>query len=147
MPARHAASFRYAMRNLLAFSMIFAGLAGFAHAEESAFLVAPARPVEQGSGRTLWRASLTTLAVANAVDIHSSWGKYELNPVLAGPSHRFGLDGALLKVALQGGLMGAEYMLTRGRSSTKLYRVLSFINFSAAASIGATAIHNYNMPR
>jgi hypothetical protein len=135
------------MRNLLVLSLILAGLVGLARAEESAILVAPVRPVEQGSGRTLWRASLTSLAVANALDTHSSWGKYELNPVLAGPSHRFGRDGALLKLALQGGLMGAEYLLTRGRSSSKLYRALSFINFGAAASIGATAIHNYNMPR
>jgi hypothetical protein len=135
------------MRILLVLSLMLAGLA---HAEDVAFPISPMKPVEPiqpVAGKALWRASLTSLAVTNAIDIHSSWGKYELNPLLAGPARRFGRDGALLKIAFQGGLMGAEYLLTRGHPSGRLYRALSFINFGAAAGIGATAIHNYGMPR
>ena len=43
--------------------------------------------------------------------------------------------------------MGVEYLLTRGHPSRKLYRVLSVINFGAAGAIGATAAHNYTIPR
>jgi hypothetical protein len=97
--------------------------------------------------KNLWRASLTTLAVANAIDVHSSWGKHELNQTLAGPTGTFGSQGALLKLGFQGGLMGVEYLITRRHASPKLYRVLSIINFSAAAGIGAVAAHNYTVPQ
>jgi len=97
--------------------------------------------------RNLWRASLTSLAVANALDVHSSWGKHELNSTLAGPQGNFGKEGALLKLGFQGGLMGVEYLITRGHPSGKLYRALSFINFGAAAAIGGVAAHNYTVPR
>jgi hypothetical protein len=90
---------------------------------------------------------MTTLAVANLMDIHSSWGKHELNSTLAGPAGNFGKEGALVKLGLQGGLMGLEYLITRGHPNKKLYRVLTVINFGASATIGATAIHNYTIPR
>jgi len=95
----------------------------------------------------LWKVSITALAAANALDIHSSWGKHELNSTLAGANGRFGRDGALLKLGFQGGLMGIEYLLTRGHPSGKLYRALSFINFGAAAGITGVAAHNYTVPR
>jgi hypothetical protein len=98
-------------------------------------------------GRNLWRTSVAALAVANAVDIHSSWGKYELNQALAGPQHRFGGQGALIKLGLQGSLLGIEYLITRGHPGRKLYRTLSFFNFGAAAGIGSVAAHNYSVPR
>lgn len=121
--------------------MLFAGLL---HAEDAAIVVAPPREV---SGNTLWRASLTSLAVANAMDVHSSWGKHELNPILSNSRATFGGQGALLKLAFQGGLMGAEYLLTRGRPSGKLYRALAFINFGASAGIASVAVHNYTVSR
>jgi hypothetical protein len=95
----------------------------------------------------LWRTSVTALAVANALDIHSSWGKRELNPALSQTSATFGRDSALLKMGFQGGLMGIEYLLTRHHPSGKLYRALSFVNFGAAAAIGGVAAHNYTVPR
>ncbi len=98
-------------------------------------------------GKTLWRASVTALTVANLADIHSSWGKHELNATLSGPTGNFGKEGALIKLTLQGGLLGAEYLLSRGHPSRRLYRVLSVINFGAAASIGGVAAHNYTVPR
>jgi len=103
----------------------------------------PARP----AGHNLWQFSMATLATANALDMHSSWGKHELNPALANGSGQFGRNGALLKVGLQGGLMGIEYLITRGHPSRKLYRALSFINFGASAAIAGTAMHNYTVPR
>jgi hypothetical protein len=138
------------MRNLLVLPFLLAGLA---QAEEAAIvarpmnLVEPARALQPVAGKALWQASLATLAVANAMDIHSSWGKYELNPLLSGTNQKFGRDGALLKMAFQGGLMGAEYLITRGHSSGRLYRTLSFINFGAAGVIGSTAAHNYSITR
>ena len=96
-------------------------------------------------GRTLWRISLATLAASNALDIQSSWGKHELNPNLAGPSGNFGVQGALLKVGLQGGLAGVEYLLTRHRPSPRLYRALAVINFGASAGFAGVTAHNYTV--
>jgi hypothetical protein len=93
----------------------------------------------------LWRASVAALAVANALDVHSSWGKHELNPVLAGPTGNFGRGGALIKLGFQGGLLGLEYLISRGHPSGKLYKPLSFVNFGAAAAIGGVAAHNYTV--
>ncbi len=102
-----------------------------------------------GSGRTLWRASIAALTAANAMDIQSSWGKHELNPTLSNGAGTFGAQGMLLKLGLQGSLVGIEYLITRHhpRSSGKLYRALGIINFGAAAGIAGVAIHNYGVPQ
>jgi hypothetical protein len=85
------------------------------------------------------------LAVSNALDIQSSWGKHELNSTLASPSGNFGVQGALLKLGFQGGLVGVEFLLTRHRPSARLYKTLSIVNFGATAVIGATVAHNYTV--
>jgi hypothetical protein len=97
-------------------------------------------------GKNLWKVSLASLAVANALDVHSSWGKHELNATLAsGNQTTFGAQGALIKMGLQGGLTGIEYLLTKGRTSGKVYRALSIVNFGATAGFGAVAVHNYGV--
>jgi hypothetical protein len=98
------------------------------------------------NGSRLWKASLVSLATANALDVHSSWGKHELNGTLANPQGRFGTKGALIKLGLQGTLFGAEYLITRGHPSRRVYRVLTLINFGAAATFSAAAIRNYGIP-
>jgi len=98
-------------------------------------------------GKNLWRSSVVALTAANLMDVHSSWGKRELNSTLAGPTGTFGRQGALLKLGFQGGLVGLEYLITRGHPTGKLYRKLAFINFGASAAIGAVAAHNYTIPR
>ena len=97
------------------------------------------------NGEKLWKVSMLSLATANALDMHSSWGKHELNPALSGGSGKFGMQGALIKLGLQGGLMGLEYLLTRGHPSGKMYRALSVVNFGASAGIGAIAVRNYGI--
>ena len=130
------------MRNLLLLLMLSVGALC---AEDSSISFVSTMPPPPS--KTLWRVSLASLAVANAMDLQSSWGKHELNPTLSGPTGTFGGQGALIKLGLQGGLMGGEYFLTRGHPSRKLYRAISAINFGAASAIGATAAHNYTIPR
>ena len=89
---------------------------------------------------------MISLATANALDVHSSWGKLELNPGLAGARGTFGMQGTLVKLGLQGGLAGLEFVLTRRHPTGKLYRRLAFINFGAAGLVGGVAIHNYRTP-
>jgi hypothetical protein len=129
------------MRNLLLLLMLSVGALC---AEDSSISVASTTPPPS---KTLWRVSLASLAVANAMDLQSSWGKHELNPTLSGPTGTFGGQGALIKLGLQGGLMGVEYFLTRGHPTRKLYRALAVLNFGAAGATGGIAAHNYTIPR
>jgi hypothetical protein len=126
------------MRNIVFF---FAVCAGVMNAQDFSLLNRPAAPPK------LWKASVTALAVANVLDVHSSWGKHELNSTLAGSSGNFGTQGALLKLGFQGGLLGVEYLISRGHPSKRLYRVLTVVNFGAAGMIGGVAAHNYTIPR
>ena len=95
----------------------------------------------------LWQTSVAALAAANALDVHSSWGKHELNSTLAGSAGTFGGRGTLLKLGFQGGLVGVEYLITRGHPNGKVMKALSFINFGTAGVIGGVAAHNYTIPR
>ena len=128
------------MRKLL---LILGFCAGILGAQQHPLLDRPAPTVAP----KLWRASVASVAAANALDIHSSWGKHELNSTLSSSSGSFGREGALIKVGLQGGLIGFEYLITRGHPSHKLYRALTIVNFSVAGTMSGVAIHNYTIPR
>jgi len=99
------------------------------------------------AGRAFWQASIAAIGAANALDLQSSWGKHELNSTLANGSGTFGVQGALIKLGLQGSFVGIEFLITRHRPSGKLYRALGLINFGAAAGIAGVAVHNYGVPQ
>lgn len=128
------------MRNLMLILLV----STYALSAEEPFLRPQAVPAS--NAKTLWKASLVSLAAANALDMHSSWGKHELNPTLAsGQQGKFGAQGALIKMGLQGSLMGLEYLITRGHPTGKVYKALSFVNFGAAAGASMVAAHNYTV--
>jgi hypothetical protein len=116
-------------------------------------LLKSAKPSDT-SAKRLWQISVVTLSVANVLDVQSSLGKRELNPALAGSSGTLGTQGILLKAALQGGLIGVEYLLTRSRSHgvleerprSRLYRSLAIVNFAATGAFAGIAAHNYTVP-
>ena len=107
------------------------------------------------SAKKLWLASVATLSVANVLDVQSSLGKHELNSTLSSSSGTLGTQGILLKTALQGGLLGAEYLIMRAhaheafqdRPRSRLYRSLAIINFAGTAVFAGVAAHNYTVPR
>ena len=137
--------------------MFFGICAGVLSAQELSLLPAnpadgphttqTARPAAPARDARLWKISVATLAAANAMDVQSSWGKHELNGTLAGSSGTFGGQGALIKLGIQGGLVGVEFLITRGHPSGRLFRTLAIVNFGATAAIGGTAAHNYTVPR
>jgi len=127
------------MRNLM---LIFL-LSTCSLSAQNEFLIRE-QPAPKAKG--LWKLSVLSLAAANVVDVQSSWGKHELNPALgSGQQAKFGVQGALIKMGLQGSLMGLEYLITRGHPTGKVYKALAFVNFSAAAGVGATAAYNYTV--
>jgi hypothetical protein len=98
------------------------------------------------AGKNFWRVSVAALIAANIADVKSSWGKQELNPVLATSNGKFGGEAALLKLGLQGGAIAVEYLLLRRHPSKRLYRALTFVNFGDASVTGAMAARNFGIP-
>jgi hypothetical protein len=95
------------------------------------------------SQRNLWRYSLGALALANALDMKSSWGRRELNPLTSSQQGTFGVQGALIKLGIQGGVIGLEYLALHRHPSKSLYKRLAIINFVDAGTVGGIVAHNY----
>lgn len=98
-----------------------------------------------------WYASQASLAAANVLDVHSSWGKYELNPVLKSSDGRFGTKGVLLKAAIVGGLVGYQHLvyhkiLRKEEDKKRFIKAATIANFCLTGVFTGVAIHNYQIP-
>lgn len=100
------------------------------------------RPESQKSYRA-WQISLVPVAASQALDIYSSRGLHELNPVLAAPDQRFGGQAALIKLGIAGALVGVEYIVVRKHPGAA--KLLWKLNVASAAVTGATAAHNFSI--
>lgn len=107
---------------------------------------APVSPVlprlDQQEGMKLYRASLFTLAGAQAADIATSWGRHELNPFLTSgsPTARFGPRAVGLKSAfLSSSLVFQSFVIRR---NPRLRRPFAIVNFVSAAALSAVALAN-----
>lgn len=92
---------------------------------------------------SLYQWSLGSVAAAHAVDIHSSWGKYEANPVLGYGT--FDSETAAKKTLMVVIGMAAQRALILKWPSLK--RPLTWVNFGTAAALGGVAAHNYGVHR
>jgi hypothetical protein len=90
-----------------------------------------------------WQISLGAVAATQALDIYSSRGLRELNPVLAAPDQRFGGQAALMKLGIAGALIGVEYLVVRKHPGAA--KLLWKLNLASAAVTGATAAHNFSI--
>jgi hypothetical protein len=110
----------------------------------------PARKAEQSRRRwrKAWIGSVAAFAVANVLDLHSSAGKMELNPLLRSADGQFSVGRA---AALKGGI-GAGFVALQGwmihRNPEKnYYKHFTFANAAAAGGLGALAVRNYGIPK
>jgi hypothetical protein len=92
----------------------------------------------------LWKFSVAALAGATSFDAASSWGKYELNPVLQSPQSTFGARGTLIKVGLAGASIGLQYAF---RHHPGVLKAGSILNFIQAGVYTGVAAHNLGVPR
>lgn len=90
-----------------------------------------------------WKISLAPVVASQALDVASSYGMRELNPMLAGADGRFGPRAAGIKLGATAGLLGIEYLLVRKFPGSA--RVLSKINWSASALTTGLAVHNFSI--
>ena len=105
--------------------------------------LAPARVADVRENRDLyrWKLSLIPLAGSQVLDVSSSWGMRELNPVLAGSDGRFGAQAATVKLGVAGAFVGVQYLVVRKFPRTA--RVFTKINWAGAALTSSFAVHNY----
>lgn len=100
--------------------------------------------IAQDRDARLYNASLVALVAANAVDIHSSWGHVEANPIL-GSRRQFDAQSAAIKGGIVGGLVLVQWAIARKNPGIK--RKLARINFAVAGGVGAVAARNYHVTR
>jgi len=83
---------------------------------------------------------MAALAAASALDMHSSWGKREFNPLLRGLGGRFDTRGVAIKSSLVGTACGFEWLLLR--KEPRLGNTLAGANLGLAAWMGGIAVRN-----
>lgn len=122
------------------FVIILVALAGWAWA--------PVRLVAQEGGhwKRAWVISSFALAGAEVLDLVSSRGARELNPLLQGPSGQFSMGKA---AGIKAGAVSAmmAYQIFRAKRSTakvdEVYRPFTVVNSIGAAALAGVAGHNF----
>jgi len=93
-----------------------------------------------------WIAAWVALAAVNALDVHSSAGRREANPLLRDRHGRFHPGKAvLLKSALTGGFFFAQVWTLRARPGRDYYPPFTLANTVAAAGLAGVAARNYSL--
>lgn len=97
--------------------------------------------IARGQNRPLYWSSVAALTAAHVADTHSSWGKYEANPLLRSSDGRFGLRGAAVKSGIAAGNLTVQTLILR--KWPKARKAAAIINFAAAGVIVGIAARNY----
>jgi hypothetical protein len=88
-----------------------------------------------------WKWSLAPVLASEALDVSSSYGMRELNPVLSGSDGRFGMQSTAIKLGVTGALLGAEYLIVKAHPGSA--RVFTKLNWAAAVVTFGVVAHNY----
>lgn len=88
-----------------------------------------------------WKISLAPLIASQALDVSSSYGMRELNPLLASANGGFEMKGVLIKMGFTGAAVGAEYLIVR--KYPRSAGVISKLNWTCGIVTTSFAIHNY----
>jgi hypothetical protein len=88
-----------------------------------------------------WKWSLAPMVASQGLDIASSYGMRELNPLLAGPQDQFGVKAAMVKVGVTAALVGVEVLIVKAHPGAA--KIFTKINWSGAALTAGFAAHNF----
>lgn len=92
-----------------------------------------------------WKLSLIPLVAAQSLDVASSWGHFESNPLLAGPGGRFGTQSAGIKLSFLGAATLTEYLIMKHHPGKT--RLLIQANRANAILTFGLAAHNFVVTR
>ena len=96
--------------------------------------------------KNLWIASLVALGAVNVLDVVSSMGQRELNPLLQNSSGTFGGRGIAIKASVVGGDMILQ-RLVGYRDPAHFLRRFAIANFISAAGLAGVVSHNFAIRR
>ncbi|MGA2186457.1 MAG: hypothetical protein ABSH47_25860 [Bryobacteraceae bacterium] len=91
----------------------------------------------------LYGISVASVLGANVMDIASSYGKQEANPLLKGSGGTFDARSVMLKSSLLGGLQVSNFLLVR--KHPELSKRAMVMNFVATAVFAGLAVHNFGV--
>lgn len=117
-------------------------MCGIGYASAQPLSAAP----EQARGRRWWIGSMFVLAGAEALDVGSSRGAQEANPLLRGADGRFDTAKAIaLKGVFTGGALLFEALVLRHRHTSEPFKMFAIANTAGAAGLAAVAVHNFRI--
>jgi len=96
---------------------------------------------QQAAALRSWKRSLLPMVATQSLDIVSSYGMRELNPLLAGPDGQFGAKATSIKIATTAAVVGIEYLLVKKWPGAA--RMFSKLNWGSSVLTGAIAAHNF----
>ena len=99
------------------------------------------RAADQTSMRYRWKLSVAPVFASQALDVTSSYGMRELNPMLASSDGRFGAKGAGIKLGSTAAMVGLEYWILR--KHPRAARIFTKINWSVSIVTTGFAAHNF----
>jgi hypothetical protein len=124
------------------FTLLLLGfLAGATGIRAADMVIQPVPTFQRDDPQRQWKKSLIPLVASQGLDVASSWGMRELNPVLADSRGAFGAKAASIKFGATAGLIGIEYLLVK--KYPRSARVLAKLNWSGAALTTGFAVHNF----
>ncbi len=100
-----------------------------------------ARRAADRTSLSRWQLSVAPVFASQALDVASSYGMRELNPMLAGSDGGFGAKGAGIKLGASAGLLGVEYVIIR--KYPRSARAFTKINWSVSIVTTGFAAHNF----
>ena len=95
--------------------------------------------------RPFYWPSVAAVTVAHGLDVHSSWGKHEANPLLQSADGRFGTRGAAVKSGIVAGSLTVQMLLLR--KWPKARKAAAVANFAAAGVIVGVTVRNCGVSR
>lgn len=97
-------------------------------------------PERQASWRA-WKRSLIPMLASQGLDMASSYGMRERNPLLAGGDGRFGGRAMAIKGGVVGAIVGIEYLVAK--KYPRAARAIARLNWSSSVVTAAFAAHNF----
>jgi hypothetical protein len=106
------------------------------------FSVAPgAEKITEERAYRNWKLSLVPVFASQTLDVASSYGMRELNPMLADANGRFGSKGVSMKLGTTAAIVTIEYLIVR--KHPKAARLFSKLNWAGSAVTTGFVVHNY----
>ncbi|MEP7354465.1 MAG: hypothetical protein ABI824_14660 [Acidobacteriota bacterium] len=88
-----------------------------------------------------WKRSVVGVVGSQSLDVISSYGMIERNPLLASTNGGFGAKAASIKFGTTAAVVGIEYFLVKKYPSAA--RLISKLNWSSSVLTSGLAVHNF----